>query len=708
MPTPLRALILEDRESDAELVLHELRREKFEVEWTRVETEEDFLAHLSPDLEVILSDYSMPRFNAQRALTLLHESGLAIPFIIITGTISEEVAVESIKLGASDYLLKDRLSRLGPAVKHALKLHRASSEQRRMEAALQRRDRIMQAVGLAAEIFLTSEHWRQSIQSVLKSLGLATEVSRVSLWENHTHATGSRSTYQLYEWIAPGLPAEAEAARVREIQMDASWVDHWVEGLSRGEIIHGLTREFPERETALLRREQVRSFLLVPIFVGEEWWGRIRFDHCEEDRHWYESEVDAVKVAAKTLGAAIQRERTERALHESEEKLRQSQKLDSIGQLAGGIAHDFNNLLTVISGYSDLLSRTKQEPSAQAKIDEIRKASDRAAALTRQLLAFSRKQVLLPTVLDLTETVVNMDKLLQRLIGEDVNLVTILDHRLNRVKADAGQIEQVIMNLAINARDAMPQGGKLTIETMNAYLDESYARRHAVVTPGPYVMLAVSDTGIGMNDEIMSHIFEPFFTTKEPGKGTGLGLAMVYGIVKQSGGNIWVYSEPGQGATFKIYLPVVTNESDLVTSHFALPARPTGTESILLVEDEDALRQLLFDILVDEGYTIIPAASGAEALTICAEYPDHIDLLVTDVVMPGMGGRQLVERLSVTRPETKILYMSGYTDNAIVHHGVLDSGTAFLQKPFTPIAVLRKVREVLDQPQETPSDAPDQ
>jgi signal transduction histidine kinase len=676
----------------------ELQRAQFEVESVRVETEEDFLAHLHGDWDIILSDYSMPRFNAPRALKLLNESTVDVPFIIITGTISEEVAVESIKLGASDYLLKDRLSRLGQAVQHALDRHRADAERRRMEKALQRRDRIMQAVGRAAERFLTSEHWQENIDGVLGSLGLATEVSRVSLWENKASATGELTAHQRYEWTSPTAPRDPNALRVQEFRLTEEWLTRWVEQLANNEVVQRRRTELSPRADQFFEHEHIRSILIVPVCVGAEWWGEIRFDECEVDREWYEAETDALKVAAGTLGAALRREETMDALNESEEKLRQSQKLDSIGQLAGGIAHDFNNLLTVISGYSDLLSRTEQDTASRAKVDEIRKAADRAASLTRQLLAFSRKQVLLPKVLDLTETVVNMDKLLQRLIGEDVNLVTILDHRLNRVKADPGQIEQVIMNLAINARDAMPNGGKLTIETMNAYLDEVYARRHVTVTPGPYVMLAVSDTGIGMDDETMNHIFEPFFTTKDPGKGTGLGLAMVYGIVKQSGGNIWVYSEPRQGTTFKIYLPVVADESVLpLPAHHAEPG-PRGTETLLLVEDEDALRQLLNDILTDEGYSILQAASGTEAMNICAEHPDTIHLLVTDVVMPGMGGRQLVENLAATRPNMKILYMSGYTDNAIVHHGVLDAGTAFLQKPFTPISVLRKVREVLDQP----------
>ena len=364
---------------------------------------------------------------------------------------------------------------------------------------------------------------------------------------------------------------------------------------------------------------------------------------------------------------------------------------------AGGIAHDFNNLLTVISGYSDLLLRSVGDEAQRQKVVEVKKASERAAALTHQLLAFSRKQVLEPKVLDLNDVVAETDKLLRRLIGEDIHFVTMRDPGLWRVKADPGQLTQVIVNLAVNARDAMPKGGKLTVETKNVVLDDAYARRHDAVRPGPYVMLAVSDTGTGMDEETRRHIFEPFFTTKEVGKGTGLGLSMVYGVVRQSGGNVWVYSEPGRGTTFKIYLPRVEEKAEQEQAA-ELPELPKGTETVLLVEDEEMVRRLLRDILEGEGYTVLAAANGEEALRICGRHEGPPHLLVTDVVMPGMSGRELVERLTGNCRGVKVLYMSGYTDDAIVHHGVLDEGMNFLQKPFTPEAVLRKVREVLDAP----------
>jgi PAS domain S-box-containing protein len=380
------------------------------------------------------------------------------------------------------------------------------------------------------------------------------------------------------------------------------------------------------------------------------------------------------------------------------DQFRQAQKMEAFGQLAGGVAHDFNNLLTVIGGYSDLLlSNSLPAESSRGLIEEIKKAGDRAAGLTRQLLAFSRQQVLAPTVLDLNAIVRDTEKMLKRLIGEDIELTSVLDLTLARVMADPGQIEQVVMNLAVNARDAMPQGGKLTIETGNVDLDDSYAQLGPEVKPGRYATLAVSDTGCGMNEATKQRLFEPFFTTKEVGKGTGLGLATVYGIVKQGSGFIQVYSEPGVGSTFKVYFPSVKEKrsSDKAPSGHSKAA--TGTETLLLVEDEDGVRQFTRRVLLRHGYTVLEASQATEAIRICEQHSGPIHLIVSDVVMPGMGGRKLAEHLITLRPEIKVLYVSGYTDDSIVRHGVVAAETAFLQKPFTPVALAKKVREVLDQ-----------
>jgi len=405
---------------------------------------------------------------------------------------------------------------------------------------------------------------------------------------------------------------------------------------------------------------------------------------------------DGVPVAVTGIARDVtERKQMEEALRVSEEQLRQSQKLEAIGQLAGGVAHDFNNLLTVIGGYSSImLSKLPPDSTYRTGVEEIKKASDRASGLTRQLLAFSRKQILQPKVLDLNIVVTDLEKMVRRLIGEDIDLLTITSPRLGKVKADPGQIEQVLLNLIVNARDAMPKGGKLTIETRNVTLSEDYARRHATL-PGPYVMLAVSDTGCGMDATIQPRVFEPFFTTKGSGKGTGLGLATVYGIVKQSGGNIWVYSEVGRGSTFKIFLPrvdEVSEDGDALVSKTI----PQGTETVLLVEDEDQVRAILKHILQSQGYQVVSASNGEEALSISQDLQCDIKLMITDVVMPQMSGRELAERILEVRPTLPVLFMSGYTDDAIVRHGLLDEKLNFLQKPFDSASVARKVREVLD------------
>ena len=382
-----------------------------------------------------------------------------------------------------------------------------------------------------------------------------------------------------------------------------------------------------------------------------------------------------------------------------EEQLRRMQKMEAIGRLTGGIAHDFNNLLTVINGYSEMLAdELAEEDPKRELVQEVSRAGHRAAALTRQLLAFGRKQVLQPEVLNLNAVVSEMDKMLRRVIGEDIDLVTVLDPELGNAKVDPSQMEQVIMNLAVNARDAMPQGGSLTIETGNVELDEEYARQHAEAEPGSYVMLALSDNGVGMDAETQARIFEPFFTTKLKGEGTGFGLSTVYGIVKQSGGNINVYSEPAKGTTFKIYLPRVEEPAGVEHQPEASPERAGRGETVLVVEDEPGVRRLARTILERNGYVVLEGADGSEGIRVCEEHREEIHLLLTDVVLPDTGGPALAERVTALCPRVKVLYMSGYTNNAIAHRGVLEPGVVFLPKPFTPEALLSKVREVLESP----------
>jgi len=513
MTTPLNALLVEDSADDAALLVVELQKNGFDPKWKRVETEADYRANLNSELNVIFSDFALPQFSTMCALKLLQESKLDIPFIIVSGTIGEERAVESMKAGATDYVLKDNLNRLGPVVERAL-------------------------------------------------------------------------------------------------------------------------REIQER---------------------------------------------------------VERKRAEAQFIEA-------QKMEVIGQLAGGVAHDFNNMLSVIIGYSDLMMPELDAEGMPHKCAvEIRQAADRAVGLTRQLLVFSRKQAAQTAVLDLDNVVKDLDKMLHRLIDENVELTIVPGKQIGRIKADSGQVGQVLMNLVVNARDAMPNGGKLTIETGNVTLDENFARTYQGAMAGDYVMLAVTDTGTGMSDEIKAHLFEAFFTTKPKGKGTGLGLATCQTIVKQCGGCIEVQSELGKGATFKIYFPRVEQPLDTTVQTAKGKSLARGTETLLVVEDEPSLRHLACNILESQGYNVLSANNGQEGLRVARECKGGpIRLVITDVTMPQMSGKVMAEWLKEVYPDIKILFTSGYTNDALGQHGVLQPGIVFLPKPYTPVALTSKVRELLD------------
>jgi PAS domain S-box-containing protein len=431
--------------------------------------------------------------------------------------------------------------------------------------------------------------------------------------------------------------------------------------------------------------------ILLALEHNSRWEGNVQQYTRDGRRIQLESRMVLVREGGRAFVLEVNRDVTQRQM--LEDQLRQAQKMEAVGRLAGGVAHDFNNLLGVILGYSGLLLETTEDGPARKKLDEIRKAGQRAAGLTRQLLAFSRKQVLEPRVVCLNSLIADMEKMLHRLIGEDVHLETILDPALGQVRVDPGQIEQVIMNLAVNARDALPNGGKITIETSNAGLDEVHARQHVGMRPGSYVVIAVSDNGTGMDQETQAHIFEPFFTTKK--EGTGLGLATVYGIVKQSGGNIWVYSEPAKGSAFKIYLPRLDQAAEKPQNNSEAVHLPGGTETILVVEDAEPVRAVAREFLELGGYTVLSASCGTEALEIAARRDVPIHLLLTDVIMPEMSGPQLAEKLRALRGETKVLFMSGYTDAALAQHGVLETGKLLIMKPFSRETLTQKVREAL-------------
>jgi len=635
---PLRILIVEDSEDDTQLLLHELRRGGYDPTHERVEsaaTMDRALARQQWDM--VIADYSIPNFNSTAALALLKERGHDLPFIIVSGTITEETAVATMKAGAHDYLLKGNLKRLLPAIDRELREAASRRERRKAEEALRESEKRLQKIldNSPAIIFLKDTEGRYLY--VNAQFGKLTVLTPEQIL--------GKTDAEIFP------PEQAAAFRANDLKVLQTGVAlEFEEGAHHLDGLHtSIVAKFPLRNT--------------------------------------EGEVYAICGIATDI--------TERKSLEAQ--LRQSQKMEAIGRLAGGIAHDFNNMLTVINGFSELmlLSLPGEAPQRDS-LEQIRDAGERAATLTRHLLAFSRQQVLQPRVLDLNAEVANMDTMLKRMIAEDIDLLTILSPGSTPVKADPGQIQQILMNLVVNARDAMPDGGRLTIETADVVLDTDYARRHVGVSPGRYVMLAVSDNGCGMDKQTQARIFEPFFTTKEEGKGTGLGLSTVYGIVKQSGGNIWVYSEPGRGTTFRIYLPRIEGVAEAIEPGKAQEPLPTGSETILLAEDDAGVRKLAKTILQTHGYTVLEAAQGEDALRLSGQHEGLIHLMVTDMVMPEMSGRELAERLKPLRPNMKVLLMSGYTDKAMLHHGELDPGMAFLQKPFTPQTLARKVREVLD------------
>ena len=632
-----RVLMIEDNEHDATLIQRELARLPGKADVHRVSTEAGFAAALREfDPDIILCDHNIPSFGGWAALEMARRALPDVPFILVTGSLDEETAVAYLKAGATDYILKDRVIRLGPAVIEAL-------ERARQRQELRRQERLLRQIIDANPSLIFVKDWEGRFVLV------------------------NQATAEVYGTSVDELVGKTDA----DFNSNTDEVSHFLRD---------------DREVMSSGR---------PKLIAEE---RVTNPTSRETR-WFQTIKVPLRLpdddVPKLLGVAT--EITERK--RLEEQLLQSQKMEAIGQLAGGVAHDFNNILTAIVGYTDLLAAEFGSGNRHLEdLEEIRKAARRAAALTRQLLSFSRKQVIEPRIIDVNGVVQNLDKMLRSLLSENIELTTHLAEPLDSARADPNQVEQVIMNLAINARDAMPEGGKLTIETGNATLDDTYAAQHISVIPGAYVMLAVTDTGTGMDEDTQSRIFEPFFTTKPVGRGTGLGLSTVYGIVKQSGGNIWLYSEPGKGTTFKVYLPAIDAAPDDVGKPVSSIARRSGGETVLVVEDDDQLRRLTHRALAAHGYVVLEADRGATALDIARRHKGRIDLVLTDVVMPDTNGRKLADALRAGRPGLRVLFMSGYPDGAMGQHGLLDQGISYLAKPFTTEAVARKVREVLDTP----------
>jgi two-component system, cell cycle sensor histidine kinase and response regulator CckA len=645
MPRAFRMLIVEDSEDDAELIWLDLRRAGFEAVWKRVDNESDFVSALRTEQwDLIISDYQMPQFNGLRAFELFRDEELDIPFIFVSGALGEERAVEAMRAGARDYLLKGNLARLSAAVDRELSEAKNRERQRLAEAeALREQHRLEVAVEASgAGVFeyslpsrgsvYLSDRWAAILGFTREELP---EGDFPSWFFDRIHPDDREPTKMAYADFVAGRSSNYKS-EARVLRADGVWAD--VAELARAE------------------------------------------DRAEDG------------TATHVVGVMLDLSEQKRL----ESQFRQAQKMEAVGRLAGGVAHDFNNLLTAIFSFGQfVLEELRPEDPAFQDMQEVLKAASKAQSLTAQLLAFSRQRPMSMRVVDLNVAVGDVERILRRLLGEDIDLLTALAPDLWSVRIDPSAMEQVLVNLAVNARDAMPDGGKLTVETGMVRIEEEHMASGARVPPGEYVCLAISDTGHGMDEAVKSRIFEPFFTTKGPGKGTGLGLSTCYGIVKQANGFVWVYSELEKGTTFKIYLPRA-HEAPEAQSTSRMPRSFSGTETILVVEDDEQVRRLTVRALMRHGYHVLEAMDGETAIERYGEPTRSIDLLVTDVVMPGMNGKQLAERLLATRPRLRVLFTTGYTANAIMHRGVVDQDANVLPKPFTPQLLLAKVRSLLD------------
>jgi two-component system cell cycle sensor histidine kinase/response regulator CckA len=761
-PDPLRILILEDVPMDAELVEYELERARIHFEARRVDTRESFLHELAafrPD--VILSDFTLPRFDGMSALSLARDHAPAVPFLIVTGSVNEETAVGCMKAGANDYLLKSNLARIGPAIEGALATVRARTEKATAEEALRRSEASLRAIfnnSLQAFVLIDPDGTIQALNSTAAE------------WSARLLGQRLREGWRISDFLADAESAfrAALAGETRNEERcfrDTDGSDRWFEtthgpvvdeeGTVIGVCLNARDISTRKRAERALRESEARyrdlfdnaSDLVCAtdpdggfLYVNRAWQESIGLSDAEvrrrrfmdvvhpDSRERYAAVVEQV-LAGVTLthvelvlvtsagdpitvegnlsctledGRAVMvrgiyRDVTERK--RVDDQLRQAERMQAAGRLAGGMAHEVNNMMTGVLGFSEFLLRSLAEDDPRrAEVQEIIRAGARAADVTRQLLAFTRQQLLHPEPLDLNAVLRDVEKMLRRYLGEDHVLELTLTDELGQIRADRGQLEQVLVNLLLNARDAMPDRGRVTISTARAPLDELYAQAHAGIgiPPGQYVCLAVTDTGVGMDPGIQARIFEPFFTTKPVGQGTGLGLSTVYGIVKQSDGFIWCYSEPGRGTTFKIYLPLAGTRVTPVPALRRPAELRGGNETILVVEDEEVVRALACRGLREQGYTVLEAKHGLEALEQVERNHRVIDLVISDVVMPELNGRELGTRLAVLRPELPILYMSGYTGDDVIQRGLLEPGMPFQQKPFTPEGLARKVREMLD------------
>jgi len=761
--TSLLILHIEDNRNDAELALLELSNAGFEVSADVVDTLADVASHLAAkSYDVVLADYRLPGWVGMDALWIVRQHQADMPFILVTGTLGDEVAVECLKQGVTDVVLKNHLARLPFAVRRALEEKSLHEDRKRAEAAQRASAKVAlewkKRMELAEKAALPIGLWEWNVSDdtrvwsgeFYRQLGYTDDKHRGTGKEflNRVHPEDRPRVETAMQAVSSGLSQTYEA-QFRIVRPDGTtcWFD------SRGVMVYdesprviGITIDISKLrrseadyrsifETApygIFRSSAAGRFLLVnpalTNMLGYDSESEVlsldiaRDLYCNPGERaqlvsrlietGYIKDVEAEWkrkdgriITVRSSAVLVRKENdgieifqgfiqdvTEREILRTQ--FWQAQKFEAVGRLAGGVAHDFNNILMVVGCYAELLKQRKvKDDNVTRYADHIHQAATRAVLITRQLLAFSRQQILESEVLDLNTVVSELGKVLPRLLGEDIAVVITLEPMLHRMKTDRGQMEQIIMNLAVNARDAMPKGGRFEIKTENVELDATHAAKHPPMHPGPYVKLTVVDTGIGMNAETQSRIFEPFFTTKDRGKGTGLGLAMVYGVVKQSSGFIWVDSEVGRGTTFDVYFPQVGEPITRDSKPRAAMAASSGSETILLVEDEEALRAATCEFLQSRGYTVLAAGDGAEAMRICEQHTGNIDVILTDLVMPGMDGVEVAKAVATRYPDIHVLYMSGYIDRSREEPG---AGAVLLQKPFDLTVLASKLRAVLE------------